>query len=41
MEAAMLRRLVLVVLCLAMLSACGDYYYAATFPESQFEPGNQ
>lgn len=40
-----MRRLTLIAVCLvvlATLSACAnDYYYAATYPGSQFDPGNQ
>ena len=46
---AMLKRLTLVVFCLAALAtlgACtgyysGDYYYAITYPGSQFDPADQ
>ena len=41
----MMKRLALVALCLialATLSACAnDYYYAVTFPGSQFDPASQ
>jgi hypothetical protein len=42
---AMMKRLALVVFCLAALGTLGacanDYYYAATFPGSQFDPADQ
>jgi hypothetical protein len=42
---AMMKRLALVAFCLAALAALGacsgDYYYAATYPGKQFDPGNQ
>jgi len=42
---AMMKRLALVAFCLislATLGACSnDYYYAATFPGSQFDPADQ
>jgi hypothetical protein len=42
---AMIKCLALVAFCLAALatlSACSnDYYYDATFPGKQFDPGNQ
>jgi len=41
----MIKRLALVVFCLAALgalSACAnDYYYAAVFPGSRFDPADQ
>ena len=41
----MMKRLALVAFCLAALatlSACSnDYYYAATYPGSQFDPADQ
>jgi len=43
-ETAMKTRLVLAALCLAALlglGACTDYYYAITYPGSQFDPSAQ
>jgi hypothetical protein len=45
----MMKRLALIAFCLAalaMLGACtnyysGDYYYAITYPGSQFDPADQ